>query len=41
MRGLVNAVKTELPRINKLINDGKVSLGDFEFMKYNGCEIIP
>ncbi len=41
VKGLVNAVKTELPRINELINDGKVSLNDFEFMKYNGCEIIP
>ena len=41
VKGLVNAAKTELPRINELINDGKVSLSDFEFMKYNGCEIIP
>jgi uncharacterized protein len=41
VRGLVNAVKMELPRINELINDGKVSLSDFQFMKYNGCEIIP
>jgi radical SAM protein with 4Fe4S-binding SPASM domain len=41
VRGLVNAVKTELPRIRKLIDAGKVSLGNFEFMKYNGCEIIP
>jgi putative peptide-modifying radical SAM enzyme len=41
VKGLVNAVKTELPRISELINDGKVSLNDFEFMKYNGCEIIP
>jgi putative peptide-modifying radical SAM enzyme len=41
VKGLVDAVKTELPRINKLIKDGKVRLNDFEFMKYNGCEIIP
>jgi uncharacterized protein len=41
VRALVNAVKRELPRINKLIEDGKVRLSDFEFMKYNGCEIIP
>jgi uncharacterized protein len=41
VRGLVNAVNTELPRINKLIADGRVHLSDFEFMKYNGCEIIP
>ena len=41
VRGLVNAVKKELPRIKNLIENGKISLGDFEFMKYNGCEIIP
>ena len=41
VKALVNAVKTELPRLNKLINEGKVRLCDFEFMKYNGCEIIP
>jgi uncharacterized protein len=41
VRGLVNAVKMELPRINKLLKDRKVSPRDFEFMKYNGCEIIP
>ena len=41
VKGLVKAVKAELPRINELINSGKVSLSDFEFMKYNGCEIIP
>jgi putative peptide-modifying radical SAM enzyme len=41
VRELVNAVKTELPRINKLIGDGKARLNDFDFLKYNGCEIIP
>jgi len=41
VRGLVSAVKKELPRIKNLIKNGKISLGDFEFMKYNGCEIIP
>jgi uncharacterized protein len=41
VKELVNAVETEMPRINKLIDDGKVGLNDFEFMKYNGCEIIP
>jgi uncharacterized protein len=41
VRGLIKAVKTEIPRISKLIDDGKVHLSDFNFMKYNGCEIIP
>jgi uncharacterized protein len=38
---LIKALKTELPQIRKLINDGKVNLRDFDFLKYNGCEIIP
>lgn len=41
VKGLVNAVEAELPRIRQLIKNGKVRLSDFEFMKYNGCEIIP
>jgi len=41
VRGLVSAVEAELPRIRQLINDNRLSLRDFEFMKYNGCEIIP
>ncbi len=41
VRGLLNAVKKELPRIKDLIKEGKVSVGDFKFIKYNGCEIIP
>jgi uncharacterized protein len=41
VRNLIAAVAKELPRITKLIDDGKMSLMDFEFLKYNGCEIIP
>ena len=41
VRSLVNNVIEELPRIKHLIGDGKVSLRDFNFLKYNGCEIIP
>ena len=41
VRNLVDAVAKELPRIRKLIENGSISLKDFEFMKYNGCEIIP
>ena len=41
VKGLVKAVEAELPRIRRFIETGKVSLGDFNFMKYNGCEIIP
>jgi len=41
VRNLINAVAKELPRIRKLVESGKISLKNFEFMKYNGCEIIP
>jgi putative peptide-modifying radical SAM enzyme len=41
VKGLINAVKTELPRIKELVDDEKVNFTDFEFVKYNGCEIIP
>ena len=38
---LVGAVQAEVPRIQRLINDGRVSLEDFDFIKFNGAEIIP
>lgn len=38
---LVKAVKVEMPRINQLIDKGTISISDFDFLKYNGCEIIP
>jgi radical SAM protein with 4Fe4S-binding SPASM domain len=41
VRNLINSVKEELPRIRKLIDDGTINQKDFEFMRYNGCEIIP
>lgn len=41
VRGLVKAVRAQVPRIEKLIKDGTLSGKEFEFIKYNGCEIIP
>jgi len=41
IRNLVDAVAKEVPRIRKLMENRRISLKDFEFMKYNGCEIIP
>ena len=41
VRGLVKSVKSQMPRIRQLVANGKISLADFEFLKYNGCEIIP
>jgi putative peptide-modifying radical SAM enzyme len=41
VRNLIQAVHGQMPRIKELINKGKVRISDFEYMKYNGCEIIP
>jgi putative peptide-modifying radical SAM enzyme len=41
VKNLIGSVAQELPRIQQLIRRGKVRLDDFEFFKYNGCEIIP
>jgi uncharacterized protein len=41
VKNLIEAVFDQAPRMRKLIHDGKVRLRDFEYMKYNGCEIIP
>ena len=41
VKELIKSVNSELPRIRKLINDGKINLTDFDYLKYNGCEIIP
>jgi uncharacterized protein len=38
---LIEAVAAEVPRINQLIKKGKLKLEDFDYLKYNGCEIIP
>ena len=41
VRNLIQAVSGQMPRLEELIKRGKVRLRDFEYMKYNGCEIIP
>jgi uncharacterized protein len=41
VKSLVDDVKLQIPRIQQLIDLGKVRLEDFDFIKYNGCEIIP
>ena len=41
VRYLTDSINGQMPRIRKLIDTGKVAQSAFEFMKYNGCEIIP
>ncbi len=38
---LIETIKAEIPRIQSLIRQKKISLHDFGYLKYNGCEIIP
>jgi putative peptide-modifying radical SAM enzyme len=41
VRNLIQTVSAQVPRMEELIKGGKVRLKDFEYVKYNGCEIIP
>lgn len=41
VRNLVYSVQEQIPRIRKLIDAGNIARSSLEFMKYNGCEIIP
>lgn len=41
VRNLIDVITEELPRIKGLISDGKIGLNNFDFVRYNGCEIIP
>jgi len=38
---LIKAIDSEIPCIQMLIKNGKVKLEDFDYLKYNGAEIIP
>jgi len=38
---LIESVEAEIPRIRRLISDGKIRMDDFDYIKYNGAEIIP
>jgi len=41
VKNLIDAITSEMPRIKRLVEGERISLKDFEFVKYNGCEIIP
>ena len=41
VKNLVSSLKQELLQVERLISQGKIGLSDFDYMKYNGCEIIP
>ena len=41
VRNLINGIKDVMPEIKKLLQNGTVSLKDFNGPDYNGCEVIP
>jgi len=41
VKALISDVSCQIPRIKRLISEGKICLSDFDFIKYNGAEIIP
>ena len=41
VRELVKAVEAQIPSIQGLLKSENISLKDFDYLKYNGCEIIP
>lgn len=41
VRNLHDALTSALPEVRELISDGLISLSDFSYERFNGCEIIP
>jgi len=41
VRSLTTTLRAALPEVKKLIREGTIGLEDFQYEKYNGCEIIP
>ena len=41
VENLVESLKLTLPRVKRLIDEERIKLSDFEYTKYNSCEIIP
>ncbi len=41
VENILDCIKKVLPEIKKLLKENKISMRDFEYTKYNSCEIIP
>jgi uncharacterized protein len=41
VQNLIEAVSAEMPRVNKLLETGRIRPREFEYVRFNGCEIIP
>jgi uncharacterized protein len=41
VKNLIGAVREQMPRIRRLVEQERASIASFDYVKYNGCEIIP
>ena len=41
VKNMIESLKLALPRVKRLISEGRISLKDFKHTKYNSCEVIP
>jgi uncharacterized protein len=41
VKNLISSIKQEVEKVELLISQRKIRLEDFNYLKYNGCEIIP
>jgi len=41
VKNLIDSLKAVLPRVRELIRKGNVRETDFDYVRYNGCEVIP
>lgn len=41
VKNQIQALQMSLPKIKRLINEERISVTDFEYLKYDSCEIIP
>jgi uncharacterized protein len=41
VRNLLQSVRDQMPRIQELLKKRTITMEDFQYLKYNGCEIIP
>jgi putative peptide-modifying radical SAM enzyme len=41
VKNMVDALREVVPRVRRLMDEGRISLEDFQYPRYNSCEIIP
>lgn len=41
VKNLIESLKLSIPQVKRLIGEEKIKLSDFDYLKYDSCEIIP